>query len=94
MEDSLPQSLPAGRADGATRAITLSNTNLAAIGRHAGVPSYDRGALKPGILHFGVGNFHRAHLASYLDTLFNQGRDHDCHGTYSRRHFLCECHAS
>ena len=43
----------------------------------AGVPHYDRAALTPGLLHFGVGNFHRAHLAVYLDRLFNRGRDHD-----------------
>ena len=34
-------------------------------------------ALKAGIVHFGVGNFHRAHQAVYLDDLFNAGRDHD-----------------
>ncbi len=43
----------------------------------ASVPHYDRAALTPGILHFGVGNFHRSHLAVYLDRLFNRGRDHD-----------------
>ena len=30
-----------------------------------------------GILHFGVGNFHRAHLQVYLDRLINAGRDRD-----------------
>ena len=40
-------------------------------------PAYDRTALKPGILHVGVGNFHRAHMAVYLDQLFGLGRDHD-----------------
>ena len=40
-------------------------------------PAYDRSALKPGILHVGVGNFHRAHMAVYLDQLFAQGHDHD-----------------
>ena len=56
----------------------LSLATLPAIAK-AGipVPKYDRAALKPGILHFGVGNFHRAHLAVYLDDLFNQGLDHD-----------------
>ncbi len=34
-------------------------------------------ALTPGILHFGVGNFHRSHQAVYLDDLFNAGLDHD-----------------
>ena len=40
-------------------------------------PRYDRSTLTPGIVHFGVGNFHRAHIAVYLDDLFNQGWDHD-----------------
>ena len=41
------------------------------------VPRYRRENLKPGIVHFGVGNFHRAHQAVYLDDLFNQGAGHD-----------------
>lgn len=40
-------------------------------------PQYDRNRLTPGIMHFGVGNFHRAHQAVYLDRLFNKGLDHD-----------------
>lgn len=41
------------------------------------VPSYNRTALSAGILHIGVGNFHRAHQAVYLDQLFDLGVDHD-----------------
>jgi len=40
-------------------------------------PSYRRQSLSPGILHVGVGNFHRAHQAVYLDELFERGLDHD-----------------
>ncbi|NKC04726.1 mannitol dehydrogenase family protein [Brucella haematophila] len=40
-------------------------------------PGYDPAALKPGIVHFGVGNFHRAHQAVYLDDLFATGEGHD-----------------
>jgi mannitol 2-dehydrogenase len=36
-------------------------------------PSYDRSALTAGIVHFGVGGFHRAHQAMYLDRLMNAG---------------------
>jgi mannitol 2-dehydrogenase len=39
-------------------------------------PGYRRADLRAGILHFGVGNFHRAHQAVYLDDLFNAGHDH------------------
>ena len=41
------------------------------------MPSYDRQTLKPGIVHIGLGNFHRAHMAVYLDDLFAMGLDHD-----------------
>ncbi len=37
------------------------------------VPGYDRSALRAGIAHFGVGNFHRAHQAVYLDRYLRQG---------------------
>ncbi|MHA6297277.1 mannitol dehydrogenase family protein [Devosia sp. CAU 1758] len=40
-------------------------------------PQYTRADLTPGIVHFGVGNFHRAHQAVYLDALFNLGEGHD-----------------
>jgi mannitol 2-dehydrogenase len=43
----------------------------------ASVPTYRRSDLKAGIVHFGVGNFHRAHQAVYLDDLFASGSDHD-----------------
>lgn len=41
------------------------------------LPSYDRSLLKPGIVHIGLGNFHRAHQAVYLDDLFALGEGHD-----------------
>jgi mannitol 2-dehydrogenase len=43
----------------------------------ATLPAYDRTQLKPGIVHIGLGNFHRAHMAVYLDDLFAQGLDLD-----------------
>ena len=55
----------------------LSSANLPALPANVAVPRYDRASLSPGILHFGVGNFHRAHQAVYLDDLFNAGLDHD-----------------
>lgn len=38
---------------------------------------YDRSALTAGIVHVGVGNFHRAHQAIYLNRLFALQEDHD-----------------
>ena len=39
----------------------------------ASIPSYDRAALRPGIVHIGVGGFHRSHQAVYLDELARAG---------------------
>jgi mannitol 2-dehydrogenase len=36
-------------------------------------PSYDRTRVGIGIVHFGVGGFHRAHQAMYIDRLLEQG---------------------
>jgi mannitol 2-dehydrogenase len=55
----------------------LSLATLPEIGKKLPVPNYARSSLKAGIMHFGVGNFHRAHLAVYLDELFNKGHNHD-----------------
>lgn len=55
----------------------LSLASLPEIATKAAVPAYRRDQLTPGILHFGVGNFHRAHQAIYLHELFNLGRDLD-----------------
>ncbi len=41
------------------------------------LPGYDRTKLTPGIVHIGLGNFHRAHMAVYLDDLFAKGLCHD-----------------
>jgi mannitol 2-dehydrogenase len=37
------------------------------------VPTYDRARLEPGIVHVGVGGFHRAHLAVYVHELASRG---------------------
>lgn len=37
-------------------------------------PAYERAGLRTGIVHFGVGGFHRAHEAMYLDRLMNEGK--------------------
>lgn len=35
-------------------------------------PSYDRASVKPGIVHLGIGAFHRAHQAFYTDEVLNR----------------------
>ncbi|MDT0681887.1 mannitol dehydrogenase family protein [Roseicyclus sp. F158] len=58
-------------------AVTLSLADLGTLPEGVARPSYDREDLSPGILHFGVGNFHRAHQAVYLDRLFRAGEGRD-----------------
>jgi fructuronate reductase/mannitol 2-dehydrogenase len=55
----------------------LSNATLSRLGAHVRVPSYDRAALTPAIVHIGVGGFHRAHQAVYLDELAERGTSTD-----------------
>ena len=56
---------------------TLSLKTLNSLGPNVAIPRYARADLTPGILHFGLGNFHRGHQARYLDELFNQGKNLD-----------------
>ena len=57
--------------------VKLSLANLDRLPGHVAGPRYARSSLSPGILHIGVGNFHRSHQMLYLDRLFEQGRDLD-----------------
>jgi len=57
--------------------VKLSAAALARLPAGVAGPKYRRSDLRAGIVHIGVGNFHRAHQAVYLDDLFNAGRDHD-----------------
>ncbi len=57
--------------------ISLSRAGLSGIGGKVAVPKYAAADLRPGIVHIGVGNFHRAHQAAYLSELFDQGQDLD-----------------
>lgn len=41
------------------------------------LPTYDRSKLKHGIVHLSVGNFHRSHLAYYMDVLANEHKQTD-----------------
>jgi len=55
--------------------ISLSNATLDQLTIER--PRYDRAVLTPGIVHIGVGNFHRAHQAWYLHRLMQSGAAHD-----------------
>ena len=51
----------------------LSNATLKDLPSGVDGPTYDRSAITPGIVHIGLGNFHRAHQAWYLHRLMQQG---------------------
>ncbi|MDE0111243.1 MAG: mannitol dehydrogenase family protein, partial [Albidovulum sp.] len=57
--------------------VRLSNANLGRLPKEVLVPQYDRSRLTPGIVHIGVGNFHRAHQAWYLHRLMQEDLAHD-----------------
>lgn len=58
-------------------AAKLSLSSLEALPASVARPAYRRADLRAGILHFGVGNFHRAHQGVYLDDLMNAGKARD-----------------
>ena len=57
--------------------MRLNKLNLRGLSDSVRIPTYDPNTLTPGILHLSVGNFHRGHMAVYLDELFEQGEDLD-----------------
>ncbi len=59
--------------DGRRRRLELSNESLSRLDKRIATPSYDRASLGAGIVHIGVGGFHRAHQAVYLDDLCQAG---------------------
>jgi mannitol 2-dehydrogenase len=60
MPDSRPRSLNAEVLAGSVEGVEL--------------PRYDRSVASTGIVHFGVGGFHRAHQAVVIDSLMNSGK--------------------
>ncbi|RBY86971.1 mannitol dehydrogenase family protein [Blastococcus sp. TF02A-26] len=47
----------------------LSDKTLVLHGEHLTVPTYDRTALTPAVVHLSVGGFHRSHQLTYFDDL-------------------------
>lgn len=68
----------------ASAPLKLNNKNLSHIQQYGGdnterqaslSPTYSRDGLTEGIVHIGVGGFHRAHLAVYVDNLLRENVD-------------------
>ena len=55
-----------------TTPTKLTLANLPELAGRVPVPTYDRSAVTAGIVHIGVGGFHRSHEAYYTDALMNQ----------------------
>ena len=55
----------------------LRASTLPSIDPSVWVPRYDRGSVRTGIVHLGVGGFHRSHQALYLDRLLEAGQAQD-----------------
>ncbi|GHV79411.1 mannitol dehydrogenase [Spirochaetia bacterium] len=53
--------------------MLLNQGNLKNISLPVKTPAYSRDVLRPAIVHIGLGNFHRAHQAFFLDTLIAKG---------------------
>lgn len=60
-----------------TNGFALSDVNLPRLPATVARPIYDRAKLRPGIVHIGLGNFHRAHQAWYIHRLMQEGLAQD-----------------
>ena len=55
--------------------IQLNRTNLGRLAPEVSVPRYDPSKVTAGIVHLGLGGFHRAHMARYTHELMQIGGD-------------------
>ncbi|QNQ64397.1 mannitol dehydrogenase family protein [Brucella sp. 6810] len=51
----------------------LSNRTMSGLPSSVKVPAYDRSRITTGIVHLGIGAFHRAHQAAYTDAVLTSG---------------------
>ena len=56
---------------------SLGAATLTSLAGSLPVPTYDRSRVRVGIVHLGVGAFHRSHQAMYVDRLLEQGLAQD-----------------
>lgn len=59
------------------KAIQLNQENLPRLTRYTHCPVYDRGKVETGIVHVGIGGFHRSHQAFYTDELLQTKKHND-----------------
>jgi fructuronate reductase len=63
----------------------LSAASLRSDTAHLRSFSYDRNAVTPGIVHLGIGAFHRAHMAAYVDDILDKNSSWGIVGASLRR---------
>ncbi|MBD0272616.1 MAG: mannitol dehydrogenase family protein, partial [Acetobacteraceae bacterium] len=56
-------------------AVELNRSNLRRLRPPVRVPGYNPAAVSAGIVHLGLGNFHRAHMARYVHELMERRPD-------------------
>ncbi|TPK99995.1 mannitol dehydrogenase family protein [Mesorhizobium sp. B2-4-14] len=65
--------MPSDQTSRATTNNRLSGKTVQALPAAVATPSYDRSRIVPGLVHLGVGAFHRAHQAAYVDDCLAAG---------------------
>src|SRR3954464_4957990 len=55
----------------------LNQKTLSSLSASVSTPAYDRHRVRTGIVHIGVGGFHRSHQAMYVDRLLERGEAQD-----------------
>jgi len=71
--------------DSATNRDRLCSRTLVDASSEVQLPDYDRGSLANGMVHLGIGAFHRAHQAVYVDDLLHEHDDWAIVGASLRR---------
>jgi mannitol 2-dehydrogenase len=56
---------------------SLNQKTLSSLSASVSTPAYDRDGVRAGIVHIGVGGFHRSHQAMYIDQLLGRGKADD-----------------
>ncbi len=63
---------PSSRSQAQRRPVDLTRGNLGRLQSAIVVPRYDPSQVSPGIVHLGLGGFHRAHMARYTHDLMQR----------------------
>src|SRR5947207_5904132 len=82
MSSETPKNHVSGPKDGDFR---LSNASLHRLPSQVRRPAYDRSGVTPGIVHLGIGAFHRAHQAVVVDDMLEQDSSWGIIGASLRR---------